>query len=278
MGIQDVIPKAIGQITSFQNWIDQQANRFIVKPGTARGISGFVFSIQDEDRIELHSDITDYVMQDNTYINDHIALKPMVITLRGFVGELVNNVESGVPGLINTIQGRLTAVSSYLPERSTWVQQKISKAQTVLNSAGNFVTDIDNAIKRTQNLMETIGVTSPGKTAQEQAFSKIWSMFSSRQVFTVETPWGYFDNMAIISVALEQDSKTRQYSDITISMKQLQFATVLTAQLSAAGRAAEMIAPVIAKGKVSGEVLTGVPSLSVIPSGSQKKALTYIIQ
>ena len=274
MSINDVLQRAVGQITDFQSWIDQQANRFIVQPGTARGISGFVFNVKTDDRIELRADITDYVVEDNSYVNDHIALKPLTITLSGFMGEIKNEVEVGLPGALNTIQNKLSVISEYLPERSISAIQSVQKA---LNGVQNFVTDANNAIKKTQNLLETVSVWSTGNTVQEQAFSKLMGMFRDRSVVTVETPWGYLDNMAITSVVMEQDGKTKEWSDISVSLKQLQFAHVEEFSANAFGRAGEMISSIIDKGKVMWmEVLSlATAPFNSMPSGPVKGAMAY---
>ena len=272
MSILDVAPKAVGQIINFQNFIDQQADRFIVKPGTARGISGFVFNVKDDDRLELRADVTDYVAEDNSYINDHIALKPMTITLRGFIGELVNETEVGLLGVINTVTNKLGIVSEYLPATTLAAQQAAQKA---LNQVQSFVTQANNVIKKTQNLLETVSVWISGNTKQEQAFSKLMGMFRSRQIVTVETPWGYFDNMAITGVMLEQDGKTNSWSDISVTLKQLQFAVTPEIRLSAVGRTAEALSGMINRGKIRGEAIASAASapFAKAVNGPQKNAL-----
>src|SRR5260221_4663943 len=47
----------------------------------------FIFDYEGEQSLSLEADITDHFIEDNTSIQDHIALKPVRITTHGFIGE-----------------------------------------------------------------------------------------------------------------------------------------------------------------------------------------------
>ena len=47
------------------------------------GISGLVFDIRGEERMEFRSEITDHWLEDNTAIHDQISLNPEKVTLTG---------------------------------------------------------------------------------------------------------------------------------------------------------------------------------------------------
>lgn len=55
-----------------------------------------LFDYESENTASLESDITDHFVEDNTYLNDHIALRPEIISVRGFKGELSNIVQKAV--------------------------------------------------------------------------------------------------------------------------------------------------------------------------------------
>lgn len=220
-----MINQGVKQVLDWSKWLEQSSVGYLVKPYTAKGIGGFVFTVRDEDRLEMRADITDYVTEDNLAVQSHIAIKPMVLTLRGFIGEVKQEFTDPLMGIVGTIATRLTAVEEYAPVLTTgaevlYNQIKWDAAQVNINS-------IDALVKNTQNLATSFDVTLPGQTKQEQAFASLSSMFKTRQVMTVETPWGYFDSMAIMSLVCEQDSKTKHISDIVVTLKQLRFSDVL---------------------------------------------------
>jgi len=278
MSISGTIVKGvIGQVTSVQKFLDEHANNFIVRPFSAQGIGGFVFSTRDTDRLELRADITDYVVEDNSAVQDHIAIKPLTVTLRGFVGELVNEVAPLTRGQqLNVIQNVLTDVDEYLPNFS---QSGLEAYVRAVSEKDNTIEELDKAIVAAQNLAGTVGISVPGITAQERAYSNLQAMFRSRQIITVETPWGYLDSMAISSVIVEQNGKTKQISDISVSLKQLNFTKLETVETRKADRNRQMYESIIEKGRSKGVDIIDLSDAgwSQAKPGNQKGALNYTL-
>lgn len=274
MGIDTIVQNVSGQLSNAKKWLDEppNANAYVILPQGS--ISGFVFTVKDEDRIELKSDVTDYVVEDNKTVQDHIAIKPIVITLRGFIGEVSNIVDAGAIGALNAVQEKLTEVSSYLPPYAQGVLEGAQQAVTIVSDT---LKTIDNAIDRTQNLIGILGMSSPGNTKQERAFDQLWRTFATRQLVTVKTPWGGFDRMAIMAITCTQDNKTNLISDIMVQLKQLRFATVKMVK-STSGRTTEKKAPPVNKGKVKGEPVTDKsPLIKNLPNSGWKGALDYVV-
>lgn len=77
-------PSVYDQLTTLQR-------KAIVRPNNPPpGIGGFLFDVDLDSFIELSSEITDNVLEDNTTVVDCIALSPERVTLRGIVAELAN--------------------------------------------------------------------------------------------------------------------------------------------------------------------------------------------
>src|SRR6185312_8744514 len=55
---------------------------------TAQLGPSLLFHYEGEQTASLESDITDHYIENNTAIQDQIALKPVIITTHGFIGEL----------------------------------------------------------------------------------------------------------------------------------------------------------------------------------------------
>ena len=53
------------------------------------GIGGWMFDIPTGEDIELDADITDHYVESGSFVTDHVVLKPIIITLSGYKGELV---------------------------------------------------------------------------------------------------------------------------------------------------------------------------------------------
>ena len=262
----ETIATTVGQALNYQKWLNQSAVGYLIKPYTARGIGGFVFTINDEDRLDLRADVTDYVSEDNHNIQSHIAIKPMVITLRGFIGELKNEIPQGSNGSVQQLEQKLTAVATYLPQFSQASQLAIAAA--IKANQTNQLEVINTIVQSTENLASAFNVILPGQTRQEQAYSSLQAMFNTRQIVTVETPWGYFDNMAITSIVFEQDGKSKMVSDIVVTLKQMKFSSVLFRQPTADERNALEKLGLMLKQDETGEPISSVP----LPEGNMLDA------
>src|ERR1700749_4599634 len=85
-------------------------------PPTATGqVSTFtpapalLFHYEGEQSVKLSSDITDHFIEDNTTLQDQIALRPIKISTHGFIGEL-NNVPPPALALLQQATNTLTTL------------------------------------------------------------------------------------------------------------------------------------------------------------------------
>lgn len=285
MALTDILPSGAGaavnsaaesawnpvnMITKGRDYLDTQANNWIVKPATASGISGFVFDVEEETTASADTDITDHYTEFNNFFQDHAALRPLEFTMRGYIGELVQKAPQGVVGLLSDLQNRLTTVDALLGK---YTPQALTKVQGVLTKAQGVVNQVDNIIGRAQNIVGLIAGGSPAPTHQERAFSRLMALRDTRQVFTLVTPWGlcaYFDpirqkggprSFIIKRLVFEQSGETKDISDIVVTLKEVRFASVASASrgqsaqealLNTSGRAAVQSQGQTNKGRTSG--------------------------
>jgi Dit-like phage tail protein len=250
MAITQLPRTAVQSAQNGRGYVDNLANKFIVKPKSVKGINGFVFDYQGEANLQIKADITDHYLEDNSPAQDHIALNPIHLTLRGYIGELIMKKPQGLLGAIDSIQNRLTTVPAYLGK---YTPQATSKIQSALTSVTNTVNKIDQSLARVKNVVDFFGKSVPGSTKQVQAFMQLQSLWQTRAPFSVETPYGVIDNMAIESVILVQDEVTNSYSDITVELKQIRLVNVQTSTTDfKAGRLAQQSKTATDKGSTKG--------------------------
>ena len=91
----------VSDISQGRNYLDTLANNFILKPATNKGINGYVFSVAAETTATADTDITDHYTEYNNFFQDHAALRPIEITLRGFAAENVLPAPQGVTGVLS---------------------------------------------------------------------------------------------------------------------------------------------------------------------------------
>lgn len=226
----------LNMIASGRSYLDTLANKFILKPANAKGLAGFVFDYEGDTTVIHQSEITDHYSEQNTFVNDQAAQKPARIVLRGFVGEIVANADLGVLGAIAAFQGKLTTLDAILGKYTPGSVQKI---QALATQATQVVNKIDNAISRAQNLVGLFVGAAVAPTKQQKAYQQLYALWSNNIVFTLDTPFTYFRSVMIESMTFVQDETTKEWSEISVTVKEVRFTGVtvqgpgMSAQLAA---------------------------------------------
>ena len=183
--------------------------------------NSFFFHYEGEQSILLESDITDHFVEDNSSINDQIALKPELFTTHGFIGEL-NDVVPSVLVPLRVIADKLTVLSGYTPELTLTALRAYNKAATAYTTT----TQLANAAIDAWDSL--ISGTSKAQNKQQVAFLKFDGFWRQKTLFTVQTPWKVFENMAIKTLRAVQDAETRVITDFEITFKQMRFSETIT--------------------------------------------------
>lgn len=222
-------------------------DRYIVRPANALGLGGFVFDVEGETSVTLESDITDHYVEDNSAIQDHWAVRPVRVTLRSYVGELVyRNERQPIEGLQRVVS-KLTTVSSYLP-------QITDTAERIKSSIADGIT-FDDAVSNAVNLWDLTKDLNPSATEQQKAYLYFKALQQQRMVVSLQTPFEFLQNMAIESLVARQTEDTRDISDFSITLKQIRTASFVTVPFNAANyqsRNGQQRQEAEEKGKVQG--------------------------
>lgn len=217
----------------------------LVVPKDAFGYAGFMFDIIDEEQTKLESEITDHYIEDNTAVQDTIALKPIEVVAKGFVGEYTYQTPI-IDQAIQRASGKLAIVQQYLPKLSNYANKLLQKSQKISNQ-------LEKAQSKTENLYKIfndVGTVSNSKQARAYAyFSAAWQ---SRQLFKIQTPYCFYDNMAIKQIKFIQTGESKDKSQIEIIFKQIR-QTKTTDEASVQGRLKAQISKRINAGLIKGK-------------------------
>ncbi len=204
-------------IQNAQNLVASATSQFIVRPlgsPSLSGISGFKFDIIDDEEIVLESDITDHYVEANYAIQDHVSLRPVRFTLRGFVGEIENSFSSTLAALFQQVE-TLTTFGGLLPSFNT---QDAQFYATVNDTAQK----VANVIRQSASIFQMFSDASTSQNKQQEVYKYFFTLWQTRQLCSVETPFAIFESMAIESVRALQSGETKYISDFTITFKQIQ--------------------------------------------------------
>ncbi len=203
-------------ISSIEDSLSNIVNNYIVRPlggNSTSGINGFVFDIIADEEISLDSDITDHYVEDNYAIQDHWAQRPLRIRVRGYVGELADLFPNTFLGLLTKVQS-LSSIGGYFPTFTQQATEAYAKIAGVAAQAGEV-------INQANNVYSLLTGASTTATKQQNAYVTLSQMWLSRQLCSVETPYGVFNLMAIESMRALQKDETRLISDFEITFKQI---------------------------------------------------------
>lgn len=226
-------------ISGVQSYVNGISSKFVINPHGMKGIAGFVFDYEGDDQIMLESDITDHFAEDNSSVQDHIALKPYRVTLRGFVSELqLAAVGTGLFGALTSLQSAIGTVPAYLgkytPQALQKLQGSFSKSVTQVQNYANTAAQYLNQAK---NIAALFGGGTGAPTRQQQAFVALSQLRDQRVIFNVLTPWTLLSGMAIESLVFIQPNESKTRTDISVTMKQMRFVDVQSAQNTTATHA-----------------------------------------
>lgn len=223
--------------TSIDDLTTLQKNAIIRPTNPPPGVAGFVFDIITEDGAELTADITDHYVEDNSAVQDHIALKPEIITVRGLVGELAMTKDQA-DAVAEAIDA-LPTVTQLSPKYDPIAANKILEQQQTNELEVN-----SQLVEKTLEKYYDARAVSSG-TKQAKAFGYFYQLWKARERFTVDTPWGFFTDMAIQSLRATQGEETKYVSDFVITFKKIRYAKAVEFKPGQiAGRAEKQAAPV----------------------------------
>lgn len=224
MSVSTIAQSANSGVTDSRAYLDNKANT-LLRPKAAEGIGGFLFHVPNEEALQLSADITDHYTENNSYLNDHKILKPIIVTLSGFIAELIYESKSGVQGAAQALANRLSTVESYLGDKTPGAVQQ---AQAAVSQAQSAIANINQQLDKAQSIVQAFAGPSQEPTEQEKAYNTLRSLWQSSELLTVQTPWGFFDNMSILDVGFSQSGESKSITDIQVTLKELRIAETRT--------------------------------------------------
>lgn len=194
----------------------------------------FLFDYEGEQTVTLESDITDHYIEDNTAVQDQIALRPIVITTHGFIGELNDIAPLGLQSYVRGVQSAIGAIGAYAPQLTTAALNAYNEAfqlyQVAANAASTAVAAFSSLLGDNQTVIGEGGVTSRAtfgtQNRQQTAFQQFYNYWSTRTPFNIQTPWAVFTGMYIQRLRAVQDAETNVVTDFEVTFKQVRTASL----------------------------------------------------
>jgi hypothetical protein len=200
-------------------------------PSKSEPPPALLFHFEGEQSLTIEADVTDHYVEDNTAVQDHIALKPEIVNTQGFIGEL-NNVPPKGLGIVKEIADRLTTVTAFAPKLSATAQNIYNQASTAYSLAKTVAKSAVSAWNTLSGNQESnvsiIGedglVIGENQNKQQVAFQQFYGYMQSRTLFTVQTPWCVIQDMALVRLHPIQDADSKLMTTFEVSFKRIRTA------------------------------------------------------
>lgn len=218
----------------------------------------YFFDIVNDDTVTYNAQITDNWIESNSAIQDHIALQPVTITMRGLCGELVYDAKQAELDYeselaqaktrnsqytiiwkygdfkgIEDVDGKLVAIGKIAPPLSN-ITEMAQNNWELLNIQNQKASKIVDAFKNRNNktmAQQMNNYNGLSTNARQSRLKQVGDEFKKailgRKSFTVNTPFGTFENMYLQTVTLHQGEED-YIGDIDITLKQIRFAQTQT--------------------------------------------------
>ncbi len=238
--------------------------------------ANYFFDIVNQIGVQLQSNITDNWVENNTAIQDHIALNPLTLNLRGISGEKVykydpaeaerllaqarieavkagNSLITNMLGQLGLsraadLYNKLAPLAILYPSVSNISQLARNAYDYVESSYNRYSTLVNNFLGKSNPVDSFLGTETniPSQTRLREIFEQLSALRASRTALVVSTPYSVFSNMYITSLELVQNEEN-YITDIALNLKKIEFAETKTdkadnnvlAQYCAYGRAQE---------------------------------------
>jgi hypothetical protein len=190
------------------------------------GIGGFTLFARVSDQTQYSTASPTSVVEDGSYIGDHLINAPIKISINGDVADVFFNAPSK-----SASDSRLPTVgktTSFLPERTPSQQQRVAK---VTDSADDRRRGINEEISLGTNSGDFTGNKSGSKPIREQFIDFIESIHYGKQLVTISMPYRTHDSMAINDVTITRDNQ-RQALTFTLTAQKFRIAKTIFSDVS----------------------------------------------
>lgn len=157
--------------------------------------------------LNLTSQITTHYTEENYHINDHWALNPIQYTLTGLIGELIYRpAKNWSVKAEHAFIDYLKPLGIISPTFDSYTQSAI----TLTNAIEENYRRYENVAKKA---LRTIGVSdSVTSTNQQFVISQLEDLRRNRQLVTIYTPYGIYEDMALTIINANQENSQYQSS------------------------------------------------------------------
>lgn len=191
------------------------------------GIGGFKLFARVNQSTQYKAQVPDFVLEDGSYVNDHIINNPIMLSINGEIGStFFQKLQSYIPDfLTGSQQSAISNVGVYLPSRTT---SQLSTINGLRSDANSYLSQLNRMESVGTELFDVFNGTSAQKEKdnQEQFIAFLESVYYSKQLIDIEMPYKKHTTMALTDLSIERNN-TENSVKFTANFKKVQFAQIV---------------------------------------------------
>lgn len=202
-----------------QDYIDKRFEQDT--PKQEIGIGGFTALARTRERYALTADVPMTPVENGSYVNDHVILKPLIINIEGDISDLVLNASPSVRQF-QRLQAEIGNVTSqYAPSRT---QVQASLANSLANDAADAIRRLDNLIDTGAQVIDYFGNHDEGSKGWRELFIDTMEAYrNAGQPISIDMPYRRCDNMVITAFVSSYDNEIDS-TTFSIEAQQIKYA------------------------------------------------------
>ncbi len=155
--------------------------------------------------LSLTSQITTHFTEENYHINDHWALDPIKYTLTGLIGEVIYRPAKNWSAKAESRYiNYLTPLGIISPTFDSYTQSAITLTNAIEESYRRY----ENIAKKA---LRTIGWSDSVRTTnQKYVITQLEALRKNRQLISIYTPYGIYEDMAMSAINVNQEGSKYQ--------------------------------------------------------------------
>jgi hypothetical protein len=205
---------------SFQELKSGESKALLSSSAEEVGIGGFTLFARVSDETQYSTASPTSVVEDGSYIGDHLINAPIKISITGDVADIFFNEPPKDRSQIRALT--VGKMSSFLPKRTSSQIQRVGK---IIDSAADQRRAINEKISLGAKSGDFIGNKSGGKLIREQFIDFIESIHYGKQLVTISMPYRTHESMSINDVTVTRDN---QRNALTFTLTAQKFRTAKT--------------------------------------------------
>lgn len=214
-------------MANIQDYLDRT---IVGTPKQRIGIGGFTAFVTIEEKTIRSADIPTTIVEDGSFVNDHIILNQVALSIQGDVSDVYIE-RSPTTELLTRAQAEIGAVTQYAPPRT---QAQVQQVNSLINDLTDAVRRVDALLNTGQQVLSYFGNKDrESKTNRELFIDAMESIYYGKQLISIDTQYRRWNNM-VLTLVETTDNNVDGSTRFSIEAREFRLASTIFTEIKPA--------------------------------------------